>query len=226
MATKQGIETLTKKQLIELVYLNVSGGKLSSDVNVKRVDINFYFPVAYNYAVLYDYYERHNLMVSEMRNMGFSQEGKILGELLITYPVTAQKDTSRNLDYIVLPKKLMTLPAGRGLDSLFGGDPESLFVKVTGQSDVIGLEPPGSGFFWFEKCPSEDRVYIKGLHGTDCTLYLRMLADAGDIGLNDEISFPSGREQMIIDKMVEFFAKERGLPENVVNENVDDIIKK
>lgn len=217
---------MTKRELMEIVYLNITGGKPSSDVNVKRVDLNFYFPVAYNYAILYDYYERHNLMVSEMRNMGFSQEGKILGELLTTYPVTAQKDTSRNLSYIVLPKKLMTLPAGKGLDSLFGGDPESLFVKVTGQSDVIGLEPPGSGYFWFEKYPSEDRVYIKGIYCTDCTLYLRMLADASDIDLDDEISFPSGREQMIIDKMVDFFTKERGLPENVVNENVDDIIKK
>ena len=217
---------MTKKELIEIVYLNITGGKPSSDVNVKRVDINFYFPVAYNYAILFDYYERHNLMVSEMRNMGYSQEGKILGELLTTYPVTAQKDASRNLSYIVLPKKLMTLPAGKGLDSLFGGDPESLFVKVTGQSDVIGLEPPGAGYFWFEKYSSEDRVYVKGLYCTDCTLYLRMLADASDIGLSDEISFPSGREQMIIDKMVDFFTKERGLSENIVNENVDDIIKK
>jgi hypothetical protein len=214
---------MTKREMIELVLLRVSGGKLSNDVEVKRVDISTYFASAYNYATLFDYYERHNLMVQEYRVFGFSGEFKILEQQLCTLPVTPQKDTSRKLNYIVLPKKLMVLPGNRGLDSLFDSA-ESTYVKVSGQEAVIGLDPPGSGYFWFEKYPSENRVYIKG---NDCTetLYIRMMIDAGDIWLDDDIDLPSGREQMVLDKMAEWFLGERMTPENTIKDNTDDARK-
>ena len=208
------------------MYLNISGGKLSSDIQVERVDLAFYFPVAFNYAILFDYYERHNLMVSERREFGFSSENKILGQLLTTFPVAPVADSARGLKYITLPRQMMVLPGGKGLDTLFGNNPDSSFVMVGGQEDVIGVTAIGAGFFWFEKYPTEDRVYIKGCECTDCTLYLRMMSDGGSIGLDDTVSLPAGREQMVIDKMVEFYMKERMIPQNVVNENVDDAQKK
>jgi len=206
--------------MIELVLLRASGGKLSNDVNVQRVDISTYFESAYNYAVLFDYYERHNIMMQEYRVFGFSGESKILEQQLCTLPVTPQKDTARKLNYAVLPKELMVLPGNRGLDSLFGGT-ESTFVKVSGQEAVIGIDPPGSGYFWFEKYPTENRVYIKGNDCTD-TLYVRMMVKGSDIGLDDEIDLPAGREQIVLDKMAEWFLGERMTPENVIKDNTDD----
>lgn len=212
---------MTKREMIELVYLNISGGKLSSDIQVERVDLAFYFPVAYNYAILFDYYEKHNLMVSERREYGFSGESKILGNLLTTFPVVTQEDETRGLKYVALPSSLMVLPAGRGIDSLFGKDLDSMFVLVGGPEDVIGLTPPGAGYAWLEG----EKLYLKGCDCTDCTLFLRMMSDGGSIGLDDEVKLPAGREMMVIDKMVEFYTKQRLMPQNIVNDNVDDLQK-
>lgn len=217
---------MTKRELIEIVYLNLSGGKLSSDIQVERVDLAFYFPVAYNYAILQDYYERHNLARQERADMGFSGESKILGQLLTTFPVTPQDDSARGLKYIALPSSLMVLPGGRGLDSLFGPNTDSMWAIVGGQEDVIGLSPAGAGFAWFEKYPSEDRIYLKGCNCTDCTLYLRMMSDGGNIGLDDNVSLPAGRESLVMDKMTEFYMKSRFVPQNIINDNVDDAQKK
>lgn len=220
MAHGQKTIEMTKEEMVELVYLRIHGGKPSGDVNIKRVNVSFYFGPAYNYAVLLDYYERHNMMLREKRIMGYSSQ-KILSQQLCTYQVTAVEDSDRGLCYVVLPKSLMVLPGARGLDSIFGG-PEDSFVKVSGQEEVVGLEAAGAKFFWFEKYPSENRVYIKGGCG-DCPLYLRMMVDASDIGDKDEVMLPAGREALVLDKMAEWFLGERQIPENVINENVDDI---
>lgn len=207
--------------MIELVLLRVSGGKLSNDVNVKRVDISTYFESAYNFAVLYDYYERHNMMVQEYRLFGFSEESKILSQQLCTVQVSTQKDSARGFSYFVLPNQLMILPGGRGLDSLFSG-PESTFIKVNGQDEVIGLTAPGSGYYWYEKYPNEGRVYIKGSGCAD-PLFVRMMISGSDMGMDDEIAIPVGRDQMMIDKMAEWFLGERMTPENVIKNNTDDV---
>jgi len=215
---------MTKRELVELVYLKISGGKLSSDVQVERVDLMFYFPVAYNYAILQDFYERHNLAVLDRREFGFSEGTTSLAQLLTTYQATPIEDTVRGLKYIELPKNLMVLPGSRGLNSIFGPNPDSQFVIVDGQVDVVGLTPAGAGFAWYEKYPTGARMYLKGCDCTDCTLFVRMLADGGSIGLDDEVFLPTGKEMLVIDKMVEFHT--RMTPENIVNENVDDIQKK
>lgn len=211
---------MTKGEAIELVLLRVSGGKLSNDVEVKRIDISTYFESAYNYAVLFDYYERHNLAVQEYRLHGYNPDSKILAQQLCTLPVSRSRDTVRKLDYFVLPKNLMVLPGNRGLDSIFG-DTESTYVKVNGQDEVIGLDPVGSGFFWFEKYPDENRVYIKSNSCTD-PLYVRMMISGSDLGLDDDLSVPAGREQMMLDKMAEWFLNERMVPENLIKDNTDD----
>lgn len=213
---------MTKREMIELAYLSISGGKLSSDIQVERVDLAFYFPVAYNYAILQDYYERHNLMLAERREFGFSGESKILGNLLTTFPVVPQEDEARGLNYIALPSSLMVLPGGRGIDSLFGTDMDSMFVLVGGMEDVIGLTPPGAGYAWLEG----DKLYLKGCECTDCTLFLRMMSDGGKLGLDAEVKLPAGREMLVLEKMIEFYTKQRLTPQNIVNENVDDIQKK
>ncbi len=214
---------MTKRELIELVYLKISGGKLSSDVQVERVDLAFYFPVAYNYAILQEFYERHNLAVSDRREYGSSEGTTSLAQLLTTYQATPIEDAVRGLKYLELPKNLMILPGSRGLNSIFGPNPDSQFVIVDGQADVVGLTPVGSGFAWYEKYPTGARVYLKGCDCTDCTLFVRMLADGGSIGLDDEVFLPTGKEMLVIDKMVEFHT--RMAPQNIVNENIDDIQK-
>lgn len=213
---------MTKEQIVELVFLRVHGGKTSSDVNIKRPNISFFFEAAYNYAILFDYYERHNLMLSERRIMGYSDQSKLLEQQLCTYPVTTQYDETRKLCYVTLPADLMVMPGGRGLDSIFGGT-DGNYVKVNGQEYVDGLDPIGASFFWFEKYPNEARVYIKGNNCKNCDLFVRMMVSASSIGSKDEVQLPAGREKMILDLMAEWFTGERLLPENVVNENVDDI---
>ena len=213
---------MTKRELIELVYLNLSGGKLSSDIQVERVDLSFYFPVAYNYAILQDFYERNNLARQERAEQGLASENKILGSLLTTFPVVPQEDTARGLKYVALPSSLMILPGMRGIDSLFGQGMDSMFVLVGGPEDVIGLTAPGAGYAWLEG----EKLYLKGCDCADCALFLRMMSDGGGIGLDDTVKLPAGREDLVIDKMMEFYMKTRFVPQNIVNENVDDSQKK
>jgi hypothetical protein len=206
---------VTKRELIELVYLNLSAGKLSSDIQVERVDLAFYFPVAFNFAILQDFYERNNLARQERAEQGFASENKILGSLLTTFPVVPQ-------EYVALPSSLMILPGGRGLDALFGKDLDSMFAIVGGPEDVVGLTAPGAGYAWLEG----EKLYLKGCECTDCTLFLRMMSDGGTIGLDDQAKLPAGREDLVVNKMMEFYMKTRFLPQNIVNDNVDDAQKK
>lgn len=213
---------MTKEEMVELVYLRIAGGKPSSDVNIKRVNISFYFSAAYNHALLFDYYEKHGLMMQERRLMGYSSQSNLLEQQLFTYPVTVTEDAARGLRYFPLPKSLLVMPGGRGLSEVFG-DTDSSFVKVGGQQEVVGLDATGANFYWFEKYPSEDRVYIKG--GCSCDLFVRMMVDPSALSDTDEVNLPAGRESMVLDKMAEWFLGERALPENNINENVDDIHK-
>ena len=212
---------MTKRELIELVYLNLSGGKLSSDIQVERVDLMFYFPVAYNFSILQDFYERNNLARQERAEQGFSSENKILGSLLTTFPVVPQDDAQRGLKYVALPSSLMILPGGRGLDALFGKDLDSMFVIVGGPEDVIGLTAPGAGYAWLEG----EKLYLKGCDCTDCALFLRMMSDGSTVGLDDQVKLPAGREDLVINKIMEFYMKTRFAPQNIVNDNVDDAQK-
>ena len=61
---------MTKAELVELVLLRVSGGKLSTDVVVRREDISFMLPAAYSLVLADTGKEDATMKLREFRIIG------------------------------------------------------------------------------------------------------------------------------------------------------------
>ena len=61
---------MTKAELVELVLLRVSGGKLSTDVVVRREDISFMLPAAYSLVLADTNKEDVMMKLREFRIVG------------------------------------------------------------------------------------------------------------------------------------------------------------
>jgi len=101
---------MTKKGLVDQVYLAITGGEGSPDIKLSREEIAHLLPAALNYAItVYIRQERRNEL-DEMRIMGFAGGGtsKVSQDFLVTQVVTPLLDEERDLYYLPLSFKIMT----------------------------------------------------------------------------------------------------------------------
>lgn len=187
---------MTKAELIELVLLRVSGGKLSPDIVVRREDISAMFPAAYSFIVSEDKTKQQGIREFKVIGPGIIQSLATFTSVLLTptkgnpyyyFDPVAANDTGRWVARVA---------------SLTG--PE--YVMVTSASDVQS-SPLKFPVFWTEG----KRVYIFNQE-LNCQLRVTYQLDPSGFNDDDDIPFPDGGEAKVIDYLCTHFEKQRGNP--------------
>jgi len=198
---------VTKAELIELVLLRVSGGKLSTDVVVRREDIATMLPAAYNFVL------------SESNDKDKAMD---LRAFRLTGPTTQSLATSTSA--IITPTQgdpyYYMIPVGANDTGNWvarvapkGGEE---FIRVRSASDAqsIGYPVP---IFWTEG----KKIYIYN-QLINCPLRVTYNVDPTSFEDNDDVPFPDGGEAKVIDYLCNHFEKQRGNPTDY-KENDHDV---
>lgn len=208
----------TKGELVEQIYLRVSGGKLSDDVHIQRVDIEPYLAAAINYAMVKEIRIRKREAI-----MNGEWDSDLDPDFLGTYYPEIQTDDQRGLRYAELPVKIQSLPGNLGLQEVFPLYGEVNFVKIKGQFEVTGLNRVlKCPIYWFETVGISQRVYFKNLSRAVTKVAVRAVASIQDLEDEDVVPVPPGMEVEIIDICVGFFTGQRQMPSDMIANNNDE----
>lgn len=209
--------------IVDQVYLDVTGGVASDDINVDRSDIRHLAPAAISEASDKFVKIQLNEAAQDWREFGIGREG-LAQDLWLNYELTVSKDTGRKLYYVVLPGKINYLPGNRGLMQGFIAGGEVRFQRVGGFSDVVHMpDLTGVVLMWSEKTATDSRVYFKGLGlPAPDTLTLRMCLTADSFSDGEELPIPDQVALYAIEYLTQYFTGQRQIPEDVTNTGIDE----
>lgn len=187
---------MTKAQLIELVLLRVSGGKLSPDIVVRREDIEAMFPAVFSFVISQDPTRQQVLKEFRVNGPGAIQTLAAFTSTLIT-PIQG--------DPYYYMEPVAANDTGNWVARVASkSGPE--YVKVRSASDVQS-SPLQFPVFWTEG----KRVYIYNQE-LNCELRVTYQLDPSGFEDDDDIPFPDGGEAKVIDLLCAHFEKQRGNP--------------
>ncbi len=209
--------------IVDQVYLSVTGGVPSDDIQVDRADIRHLAPAAISEASDKFVKIQLNEAVQDWREFGIGREA-LAQDLWLNYELTLVKDTGRKLYYVVLPGKITYLPGDRGLMQGFISGGEVRLQRVGGFSQVVHMpDLTGVIFMWTEKTSTDSRVYFKGLGlPVPETLTLRMCLTADSFEDGEELPIPDQVALYAIEYLTQYFLKQRQIPEDVTNTGIDE----
>jgi hypothetical protein len=215
----------TLAKIVDQVYLAVTGGIPSDDINVERADIKNLATAAINEAAEQHVRMQLNDAIQERREFGIGR-GSIAEDLLLNYTLDIKEDTTRSLDYVLLPSSEMYLSGNAGLRQAYipGGDTDVSFRRVENASHLKGLpDLTGVIWMWVEKLTGESRVYFRGLGlPKPEQIMVRAALSIGSIGDNDELPITGVVALNAIKTLTAFFAGQREVPEDMKNDGVDE----
>ena len=215
----------TLAKIVDQVYLAVTGGIPSDDINVERADIRNLAPGAINIAVDKHVKTQLGEWQQDYRELGIGR-GAIAHDLYLNYNLTVNTDTARNLDYLLLPSAVMYLPGDAGFRQAYipGGDTAVSFRRVANASRLKGLPDfTGVVFMWVEKTSTENRIYLRGLGmPKPDNIMVRAALSVGDLGYNDVLAITDSAALDAILILTEYFSKQREIPEDATNTGIDE----
>ena len=213
---------MTKGELIELIKIRVDGGKLSSDTNTHRAVIGKLLPAAINEAILIHVRNKRTEEIQEQRIFGLPGSN-VAEHFLVTHEVTPKENVRGKV--IDLGFKIQDFPGNRGINSLSNLTGDCQFILIESQRQIVGVDAPdGAAFYWHEKYPNGSKIFLKGYNG-DSNLLLRVAVDIDGYSDNDILPLPFGSEMRIIDRVVDYFVKQRLTPPDEINDDADDLHK-
>lgn len=207
---------MTKGELIDLVHLKLSGGKLSQDLTWERGDVEAFLPAAMNYVItMYNRQDRAESL-QELQVYGSTTGGTNAEPFLTTVQVTPLRDETRDDWYVDLPKKARILPLNRGIEDVFAPKGEWNFQRISSPAAIVGLDMP-CGYYWYE----HPKLRLKNLELPTGPLYVRYLVDTTDLDENDTIPMPAGLEVQVAQLMYDFFtgAKKPDYQQNDIDDH-------
>jgi len=187
---------VTKAEVIELVLLRVSGGKLSPDIVVRREDIAAMFPAVFSFVISQDKARKEDIREFRVVGPGAMQN-------LATFTSTLITPTQGDPYYYMEP--VAANDTGDWVARVASkSGPE--YVKVRSASDVQS-SPLRFPVFWTEG----RRVYIFNQE-LNCELRVTYQLDPSGFADDDDIPFPDGGEAKVIDLLCAHFEKQRVNP--------------
>ena len=207
-------------KVVDQVYLAVTGGIPTDDINLERDDIRSLAPSALNEALIKHLNLQLTEAVQEWREYGVGREG-IGQHLYNNYTLSVQTDSTRGLNYVLLPAKEMYLPGDRGFREAFipGGE-EGVSFKRVGSSAEIRHIPALTGVIWmWYETGVDSRVYFKGLgFPKPDSIVIRAALDLSSYDYEADLPLPESAVLDAIILLTEYFRGERMMPED---ENTD-----
>lgn len=210
---------MTKGEMVELVYLYVTGGQLNPDINIKREDISAMLAAAVNFVVLKESRIRRQ---ESMQEYGGNSTG-IDVDFLGTFYLDVLYDEERELFYIQPTVRVVPLPGNRGIDTIAPMAGYREFKKLKGQFEDVGIEHVLRDItrYWFERLGETQRVFFKNIPSSIKKVILKSVVSANDLEPNDEIPVPSGTEFEVLQILQQWFSGEKSIPEDLRNNNSD-----
>lgn len=218
---------ITKGELVDLVYLKVHSGQPSSDVNIRKADIESLMVPAINYVLTAEMRQRR---VEEAQISGNTNDTGVDETFIATYYADVKEDTERALRYIDMPAKVQSFPGNRGLVQISGLQSPKPYQKMAHQFHDNGIEMAFGDLirYWYERVTInneglDERVFFKNIPPTTEKVMIRMVVSSDDLGDDDLLPIPDGSEIKVMEYMVEWFMGQRQLPADDLNNNKDDI---
>lgn len=209
----------TKAQMVDQVYLLISGGQPTEDFDVQREDIEIYIANAINHVALIDSRQRRR----EDRLTGDGSSGVDPSFLNVEY-LPVQTDEKQDLKYVKFIKKPLLLDKTYGIAEVGAPKAQAPFVKQNSKHSDAKIEYLFTGVtkWYYEKTEGEERIYFKNFPKTITEVRVGYIPSFDDLDDDDVIPLPSGMELEVVNLAVQFFSAEADRPADDTNNHNDD----
>lgn len=201
---------MTRNELVDLIYLNISSGKATTDLNIKRVDIKALLPLIISDAIMVFSRQTRKDEFEEIRIYGASNGETVNSQFLTTFKVTPVEDTDTGLYTVTLPKNVAVLPFSRGIDELRPLKGDS-YTRVRSFSETIGLADFFTPF-WFDNQGNVKKLYIRNIGLPVCEHFLKIVVDFNDMGDDDDLFLPAGLNLFVLKEARAYLLGEKEIP--------------
>src|SRR5690606_29501971 len=177
---------MTKNEITGQVLLRASGGLPTSDISVREWDIKSYIPAAINYAIIGDYWG----------NIERDGEREIPNDFVAEFSFDSVTEEN-GIEYLPFDKKIVNIPGNQGIRFVMDDCGNSYAPRAAGVSKKC---------YW-------DKVLVDNLEytfiGKKIKLFGRpplatnftvgVVLDASEMGDDDDLNIPAGKEPEVID---------------------------
>jgi hypothetical protein len=202
---------MTKNELIDLIYLNIAGGKPATDMKITRTYIGALLPLFIADAVKIAHQEDRRDQLQEFRVYGASSGSAINPRFLRTFTVTPIEDTDRELYSVTLPKKVAILPFDRGIHALRPKIGQA-YIRVRSYSEITGVADFLTAY-WFEDIDDVQKLFISNLEPPIGDHLLDLVLDFTEFDGTDEVYIPDGMNRFILNEARMYLLGEKQIPE-------------
>lgn len=204
---------MTREEIVEQVYLAVSGSKPVQDVNIERVDIDNYFDAVLPSVIEQEFKIRYN-MARQMGEGEYFIDPEFTKEIEIT--VLEDDDCNKYADIM----KIQSLPGSHGVRHVFTKDYKTQIRRVKTPAASRGLDDLPVSVFWLA-AGGADRLHFVGVNaGTQ--LVAEVVPHAESYNDADEVIAPGIVIEETIKRMTEYFMFGKQLPGDEVVDLVEN----
>lgn len=196
--------------LIGKVLLRISGGKYTSDVSVHPADVKAYIPDGINEAMGVRIGEEYGVDPSEYPNGLFVN-------VLEDIPVLTN---SRNLAYIVLPQRPLSVRGGKSVVAV-GEQGGKQFTRILHDEGTMG------SFYWKTRTDvttfnvEGSTVVFYNIPASVEEVFAKIVVHIDSLDYGDEVFVPSGMENAIVDAIYNRVMQQRVNPKDTVIDGGD-----
>lgn len=200
------------EDIVGAVLLRVSGGKVTSDLSVHPADVKAYIPDAINQLM-------GTRIDSELS--GLPEHVTPNGLFVNVLEPIAVQVNSRNLAYVVLPQRPLTVLGARSVVAVgeLGG---RQFTRIKHDEGTLGS--------FYYKTRTEMTTYdVEGINvvfynlpTTVTNVFAKIIVHINDLNFGDEIFVPSGMETAIVDTIYQRVMNQRATPTDQIIDGRDN----
>lgn len=211
---------MNKREAVELIFLNVNGGKFTDEAPVQIPDIEAYLPLALASAIKAAMFEEKNSARAD-KGQGILFEDALPESFYTTYAFTPTKDNERGAWVASLPKAF-------GMEYGWGvrhprpkANPGNDFFRLphAGIASAMSAAFHGARMYWTEEADGETKLFLTGVTPPVCEMLVSIIKDPKYQEDDEEIFAPKDALDNAVRAAVNFFRAQAGTP---ASERLDD----
>lgn len=211
---------MTKEEIIDQVFIQVTGGVLSTDSNVKRFEIENLLP-----PVLAKMITEHQFRARAEARQEFvvSRTGSYSPpiEFYRKVELTPVKDEDTCEYYAVLPK-LLDLPNNWNVAQVrYKKTLSADFIRLRSLGESIGLPETAQGFFFLESENGGHRMWLKGAALPTQNIVVHAVVSPDALEYTDELPVPPSVEADVVSLLVQAYRNQRTMPGDPTLDDTD-----
>lgn len=183
---------MTKAEAVDIIYIELGGGKMSSDNNFKRDEIGVYLSAALGTAIKKHIFDLKQMAMQERASGDVLFEKSIPEGFYTTVSGTPEYDEERDV-YSLLIDKTMALPYGWGVrNPRAKKNPSADFIRLPNASITSAFESIFAGVYsyWTEEGPTQTTIYFNNLPSPVCEVLVSVITDPSETADTDSLNAP------------------------------------